>query len=87
MYKKAPTVYMIPPATKRAIPAGGRSNKSLFIAKIIIHPMAIYISVDTTSCLPIQNIFITIPQIAIIHTIPNIIQPIEFLKIVSVKGV
>lgn len=83
----APTVYIIPPATKRAIPTGDNNINSFFMAKIIIHPIKIYNKVDAISYFPTQNTFIIIPKMAKVHIIQKIVHPTELLKIVNVKGV
>ena len=57
------------------------------MAKMIIHPMNTYMSVEIKLYFPVKNNFKTIPVNAIPQEIPKIDQPKGPFSVTSVKGV
>jgi hypothetical protein len=57
------------------------------MAKTIIHPINIYISVEINLYFPVKKSFRIIPVKANPQAVPKIDQPIGPFRVISVKGV
>ena len=87
LYKIAPVVYAMPPATNQNKPSEDKFSINGLIAKTIIHPINTYIIVEIASYFPVKNNLRIIPVTAIPQVTPKTTQPVNPFSVTRVNGV